>query len=337
MKITTNHRHSPRPLAGEGPGERASRHTTPLLSALLALLLTSTASAAEPASCQTIRFAEVGWADIAATTGIAAVITEGLGYKPTKTLASVPIAFAGVGNKSIDVFLGYWMPTMDEMIEPFLKRGAVKVLEKANLEGAKYTLAVPAYTYDAGLKTFQDLARFKDQLNGKIYAIEPGNDGNRAVEDMIKRNLFDTKGFSLVESSEAGMLVQVSRAVKKQQPIVFLGWEPHPMNTQFDIRYLDGGDETLFGPNFGAAKIWTVIPPDYEARCPNIGKFLNNLQFTVGIESELMEKILEKENPNTTAANWLRAHPDWLERWLDGVTAFDGSNGLSTVKQHLGL
>jgi len=133
------------------------------------------------------------------------------------------------------------------------------------------------------------------------------------------------------------MLVQVSRAVKKQQPIVFLGWEPHPMNTQFDIRYLDGGDETQFGPNFGAAKIWTVIPPDYESRCPNIGKFLNNLQFTVAIESELMEKILEKENPNTTAANWLRAHPDWLERWLEGVIAFDGSDGLAAVKQHLGL
>jgi len=249
------------------------------------------------------------------------VITEGLGYKPSKTLASVPIAFAGVGNKSIDVFLGYWMPTMDEMIEPFLQRGTVKVLEKANLEGAKYTLAVPAYTYDAGLKSFQDLARFKDALNGKIYAIEPGNDGNRAVEDMIKRNLFDTKGFSLVESSEAGMLVQVQRAVKKQEPIVFLGWEPHPMNTQFDIRYLDGGDETLFGADFGAAKIWTVIPPDYESRC----------------ESELMEKILEKENPNTTAANWLRSHPDWLERWLNGVTAFDGSDGLAAVKQHLGL
>jgi len=308
-----------------------------LATALLALGMAGGAAAAEPAACKSIRFAEVGWADIAATTAIASVLTEGLGYKPTKTLASVPIAFAGVGNKSIDVFLGYWMPTMDEMIEPFLQKGTVKVLEKANLEGAKYTLAVPAYTYEAGLKTFQDIARFKQALDGKIYAIEPGNDGNRAVEDMIQRNLFETQGFSLVESSEAGMLVQVQRAVKRQQPIVFLGWEPHPMNTQFDIRYLDGGDETLFGPNFGAAKIWTVIPPDYESRCPNIGTFLNNLQFTVAMESELMEKILEKENPNTTAANWLRRNPDWLERWLSGVTAFDGGDGLTAVKQHLGL
>ena len=35
--------------------------------------------AAEDASCKTVRFAEVGWSDIAATTGMASVVLEGLG------------------------------------------------------------------------------------------------------------------------------------------------------------------------------------------------------------------------------------------------------------------
>ena len=44
------------------------------------------------------------------------------------------------------------------------------------------------------------------------------------------------------------MLAQVERALRDKKPIVFLGWEPHPMNTMFQMNYLTGGDDT-FGPN----------------------------------------------------------------------------------------
>jgi glycine betaine/proline transport system substrate-binding protein len=90
-----------------------------LWAASLCALSVSSALAAEPATCRDVRFADVGWTDIAATTGLASTVLEGLGYKPTKTIASVPITFAGVKSKQIDVFLGYWSPTMDPMIDPF--------------------------------------------------------------------------------------------------------------------------------------------------------------------------------------------------------------------------
>ncbi|WPC04823.1 choline ABC transporter substrate-binding protein [Pseudomonas benzenivorans] len=303
---------------------------------LLSCVLAQAAWAQEPESCKQVRFAEIGWADIAATTGVAMTLTEGLGYKPRKIMASVPIAFTGVKNSQIDVFLGYWAPSMDAVIEPFTKDGGVKVLPTPNLEGAKYTLAVPTYAAEAGLKSFQDIAKFKDQLGGKIYGIEPGNDGNLLIEQMIKGDQFGLGGFRMVESSEAGMLVQVQRAVKKKEPVVFLGWAPHPMNTQYDITYLSGGDE-VFGPDYGAAKVYTVVPPDYEARCANVGKLLNNLQFSVEIESQLMEKVLEKQDPAEVAKNWIKANPQMLDKWLAGVTTYDGQDGVAAVKKHVGL
>ncbi|MDH4563613.1 choline ABC transporter substrate-binding protein [Pseudomonas sp. BN411] len=303
---------------------------------LLACALAQGAWAQEPQSCKQVRFAEIGWADIAATTGVAMVLTEGLGYTPRKIMASVPIAFTGVKNKQIDVFLGYWAPSMDAVIEPFTKDNGVKVLATPNLEGAKYTLAVPTYAADAGLKSFQDIAKFKDQLGGKIYGIEPGNDGNLLIDKMIKGDQYGLGQFRMVESSEAGMLVQVQRAVKKKEPVVFLGWAPHPMNTQFDITYLAGGDD-VFGPDYGAAKVYTVVPPDYEQRCGNVGKLLNNLQFNVQMESQLMEKILEKEDPVKVATTWLKANPAVLDKWLAGVTTFDGQDGATAVKKHIGL
>jgi glycine betaine/proline transport system substrate-binding protein len=302
---------------------------------LCALTFTATsAQAAEPATCRNVRFADVGWTDIAATTGLASTVLEGLGYKPTKTIASVPITFAGVKSKQIDVFLGYWSPTMDPMIDPFKKAGQVKILPTPNLTGAKYTLAVPDYAYNAGIKTFSDIAKNYDKLDGKIYGIEPGNDGNALIKKMIDSNQYGLGKFKLVESSEAGMLIEVNRAIRDKKPIVFLGWEPHPMNVQMKIDYLSGGDD-VFGPNYGEARVLTVTPTDYEARCPNVAKLVSNLQFTTDIENHVMLPIMNKTDANKAAREWLKANPAVLDKWLAGVKTFDGGDGLPAVKAYI--
>jgi glycine betaine/proline transport system substrate-binding protein len=289
---------------------------------------------ADDASCKTVRFADVGWSDIAATTGMASVVLEGLGYKPTVTIASIPIAFAGMKKKQIDVFLGYWNPSMTPQIEPFVKDGSIKVLDTPNLTGAKYTLAVPTYLYDKGLKTFADIAKFEKDLGGKIYGIEPGNDGNALIAGMIKDNKFGLKNFKMVESSEAGMLIEAQRAIKADKAIVFLGWEPHPMNVQMKMSYLAGGDD-VFGPNLGEAKVYTAIPPSYEKKCPNVYKFLTNLQFSLAMENEVMGPILKKVKPNKAAKDYLVKNPATVDKWLAGVTTLDGKDGLAAVKAAL--
>lgn len=299
------------------------------LAAAVALTALS-AHAAEDASCKKVRFVDVGWSDIAATTGMATVVLEALGYDPTVTIASIPIAFAGMKNKQIDVFLGYWNPSMTPVIEPFIKDGQIKVLETANLVGAKYTLAVPTYLYDKGLKNFADIAKFKKELGGKIYGIEPGNDGNALILGMIKDDKFGLKDFKLVESSEAGMLVEAQRAIRGKKAIVFLGWEPHPMNVQMKMSYLTGGDD-VFGPNLGEAKVYTAVPTGYLERCPNVAMFLSHLQFSTDIENKVMGPILDKVKPATAARNFLKKNPGVFAPWLKGVTTFDGKDGLAAV------
>ena len=80
--------------------------------AALALGASTGAQAAEPASCQAVRFADVGWTDIQVTTGATSVILEALGYEPAVSTLSVPVTMASLKNKDIDVFLGNWMPSM---------------------------------------------------------------------------------------------------------------------------------------------------------------------------------------------------------------------------------
>jgi glycine betaine/proline transport system substrate-binding protein len=303
---------------------------------LAAILSSGAALAAEPESCKAVHFADVGWTDIAATTGTASVILEALGYTPDVQVLSVPVTYTSLKNKDIDVFLGNWMPTMEADRKPYVDDKSVEVLV-ANLEGAKYTLAVPTYTYDEGLKSFQDIAKFKDKLDGKIYGIEAGNDGNRLILDMISNNKFDLGGFELVESSEAGMLSAVQKAVPDKQDVVFLGWEPHPMNTKIDMKYLEGGDD-VFGPNYGGATVYTNVRGGYTTECPNVGKFLKNLVFSLKMENEIMGDILDNgAEAKAAAAAWLKKNPDALTPWLAGVTAFDGGDATAAVKSALGL
>jgi len=320
---------------------RSRGHTRSVLAGAVALSLlsagaASTAWAADPAACGEVNFADVGWTDITATTAATSVVLEGLGYKPEAEVLSVPVTYASLKNGDIDIFLGNWMPTMEGDLAKYRDEGSVEVLG-VNLEGAKYTLAVPSYTAEAGIKDFADIAKMKDELGGKIYGIEPGNDGNRLILDMIENNTFDLSGFDLVESSEQGMLAQVGRAVQRNEHIVFLGWAPHPMNNNFDLVYLSGGDD-IFGPNYGGATVYTNVRKGYTEECPNVGKLLDNLKFTLPMEGAIMGAILDEgAEPNAAATAWLKENPGVLDDWLAGVETVDGQEGLPAVKAHLGL
>jgi glycine betaine/proline transport system substrate-binding protein len=161
---------------------------------------TGAAVAGDSDACKTVKFADVGWTDITSTTAITSRILTGLGYTPTTTVLSVPVTYASMKSKDIDVFLGNWQPSMENDRKAYVEDKSV-VVTGANLpEGAKYTLAVPQYTYDKGLKDFADITKFKDSLQSKIYGIEPGNDGNRLVQSLIDGNKDGLKEFQLVES-----------------------------------------------------------------------------------------------------------------------------------------
>ena len=284
--------------------------------------------------CDKIVFSDVGWTDITATTAATTLVLEALGYETETSVLSVPVTYAGLANGDIDVFLGNWMPTMEGDIASYREAGTVDTV-RTNLEGAKYTLATNEPGAALGISDFNNIKDHADALESKIYGIEAGNDGNRLILDMIAAGQFGLSGFELVESSEQGMLAEVDRKTGAGQPIVFLGWEPHPMNANFKLTYLAGGDE-VFGPDFGGAIVATNTRKGYVAECPNQGKFLQNLVFSLPMENEIMGAILnDGTDPAEAAKTWLAAHPDAWKPWLDGVTTKDGGDAVAAVEAAL--
>ncbi|MCX7645074.1 MAG: choline ABC transporter substrate-binding protein [Rhodobacteraceae bacterium] len=302
------------------------------LTALAAAAFASAAAAQD--QCGTITFSDVGWTDITATTAATTLILDALGYETEVKVLSVPVTYAGLAQGDIDVFLGNWMPTMEADIAPYREAGTVETV-RTNLEGAKYTLATNKPGAELGITDFADIAEHREALGNKIYGIEPGNDGNRLILDMIAQDAFGLSGFEVVESSEQGMLAEVARATEAGEPIVFLGWEPHPMNANFEMTYLTGGDD-FFGPNLGGATVATNVRAGFMAECPNVGKFLQNLEFSLAMENEIMGAILnDGADPRDAAKAWLAANRDVLGPWLEGVTTKDGGDALAAVNAAL--
>ena len=282
--------------------------------------------------CDKVTFSDVGWTDITVTTSATKQVLEALGYEVDVKILAVPVTFQSLETGDIDVFLGNWMPAQQGAIQPYLDSGTIEVVG-TNLEGTKYTLAVPTYLYDKGLKTYADVAKFKDELEGKIYGIEAGNEGNGYLISLTEAGKA-FEGMEVVESSEQGMLAQVSRNYPDQKGIVFLGWEPHPMNANFDLKYLTGGED-FFG---GEGVVQTVARKGYAAECPNIAKLLTNQKFSLPMENEIMGKILDGgEDADDAVSAWIKANPATLDTWLAGVTTKDGGDGLPAVKAAFGL
>jgi glycine betaine/proline transport system substrate-binding protein len=305
---------------------RKSKFVALLAGAALAAVLSAPAMAGDSAACQKVRFSDVGWTDIQATTGLAFNILEALGYKPEVQVLAVPVTYQSLKNKDIDVFLGNWMPSMTADVKPYLDDKSVESVS-VNYDGAGYGLVVPTYVAEKGIKSLKDIGKFKKELDGKIYGIEPGNDGNRIVLEMIKNKDNGLDGFELVESSEAGMLAEAEKAMKAGKWIVFLGWTPHPVMGEMKISYLDGMGDS----GFGAATVHTNVRGGYLKECPNAGKFVANMKFTGPAENQMMDAILKGGEANKVARDWLKANQAEAAKWLAGVTTFDGKDAAAAL------
>jgi len=273
------------------------------LTAVVGMLVLSSANAYADTRCETVKMADPGWSDIAATNAITGFLLNGMGYKAKVDTLAVPITFGGLKDGQVDVFLG-----------------------------TEFTLAVPDYVWDAGVHDFADLNKFADKFDKKIYGIGSGAPANISLQEIIKKNDFDLGQWKLIESSEQAMLAEVSRAVKKQRFVTFLGWTPHPMNVQLKMHYLKGG-EKYFGDT---GSVYTLTRKGYAQACPNVGKLLTNLSFTQEMENSIMAEVANNKVSNADAAKaWIKANPAVLDKWLDGVKTVDGKDALPAVKAKL--
>ncbi len=110
------------------------------------------------------------------------LLEERLQCKVTLTTTTLPIGFEALANGTQDVCLSVWLPAYHAR-EFAAISGRVERLG-VNLRGARLGIAVPEY---APVRSIADLAGYRNEFDGKIIGIEPGQGINRLAEEAIRR------------------------------------------------------------------------------------------------------------------------------------------------------
>lgn len=267
-----------------------------------------------------VRFGTPQWPGATVKSEVARQLLDTLGYSTTLREASSSIILEAMASGDLDVNMALWRPSQSGMLDPRLEAGELVEVVK-NINGARFQLAVPEYVWDAGVHSMADLAEHAERFDRTFYGIEPGNVGNELMHKAIVNGTYGLDDWQVAASSVTGMMSQVASDVSNDQWVAFLGWEPHWMNVDFDIRYLED-PENLWGD---ASSVSTVVASDFAERHPNVSAFLNNMVVPISVQDQWVYAYSREDQPlEAVAANWIQSHPKRVNAWLEGVTTADG-------------
>jgi len=285
-----------------------------------------------------VRFGYINWPGVTVKTHVADKLLTTLGYEVEMTQLQVPATYKALSIGNLDVFLGGWIPTMKTYLDPYLEKGTIKQLA-INLNETVYRNAVPEYVWEAGVHSLADLDKpeFRDKFdlnnNGKpeIYGIEPGNEGNKIDIQAIENDTYGLGDWEFIPSSTAGMLSQVKQAAKNDQWIVFLGWKPHWMNIEWDLKYLQ--DPERIWPEPGKEVVWTLSRQNFKTDMENVYHFLKQFEVTPTWQSDwIYGYTYAEKDPSDVAESWIKNHLDVVDMWVYGIDSVDGKRARDVIR-----
>lgn len=157
-----------------------------------------------------------------------------------------------------------------------------------------------------------------EAVDYKITGIDPGAGIMEATERAIED--YDLDKWSVTSGSGAAMTAALQKAYDNEEPIIVTGWSPHWKFAKFDLKYLEDPE----GSYGGAEEIHTIGRLGLEEDLPEAYEVLKNFHWTEEDMAEIMVGIIDGEDPEVAAQNWIDKNEDKVAEWTDGVDKVDG-------------
>lgn len=162
-------------------------------------------------------------------------------------------------------------------------------------------------------------ASIEEQVNYTIVGIEPGAGLTGLSQDALEQ-YENLEGWTLEESSTAGMLVSLKQSIDNEEPIIITGWKPHWKFSAYDLKILEDPKGVLGG----AENINTLVRKDLEKDLPDVFTVLDRFYW----EPEDMEQVMynaQDEDFEDAAAKWIEDNQDKVNEWTKGVAKANGT------------
>ncbi|HMA60756.1 MAG TPA: glycine betaine ABC transporter substrate-binding protein [Halanaerobiales bacterium] len=275
---------------------------------------------------------EGDWPGFRAKNSIVEFILENIGYEVERTTARDPILHQGLTQGDIDIHIGSWMPQNTDMRKKY--KGQVNYVTQNMTEGV-YIMAVPQYVWEAGVKSHADLDKYADKFDKKLYVGPAGWASSQKMNKAIDEDIYGLGDWTAVNSSQSAMMAQLGKSIEDKDWICFVGWKPHWMNTQYDIKYLKDPKRLWESPY---SWVDTLTRPGFEEDYPQVYRFLQQFRVDVEDNSQWINEIgFEERDEMEVAEEWVRNNILKVRRWLSLVKTPEGNNAYQTLLENLNM
>jgi len=170
-------------------------------------------------------------------------------------------------------------------------------------------LAVPKYVT---IDSIDELNANADKFPGGIIGIDPGSGLMQSADKTVKA--YDLKP-KLIAGSEAAMTAAFQRAYSRKEWIVVTTWEPLPMWSKFEMKYLKDPKKTMMEEPFHC---FHIVNKDFKSDFPKAHEFLKKFHIPNDEEAKIMSWIDDGMAPKDAAAKWVDATKGKgiVEEWL---------------------
>lgn len=241
------------------------------------------------------------WSSTVPPTTIARLILEDMGYTVEEINADAGGVYAGLSKGDIDVFMDSWLPDLHKnYMDSFGEK-----LDDTSVSYPDGELGWVIPNYVEGINSIEDIKGKEDLFDGKVYGIEEGAGMTITSKEMIEAYGLDLE---YVASSEGGMLAQASKLIKSEQPVIFLGWRPHPMFVNYDLTVLADPKEY-----FKTSEVHVITSIGLKEKAPEVYQFLSNWSIDVGDIEIMIIEIEGGSSPEEVAQNWIDNNQDKVD------------------------
>ena len=156
-------------------------------------------------------------------------------------------------------------------------------------------------------------------MNYTVVATEPGA-GLTGLSHEVLEQYENLEGWTLQESSTAGMLSTLDKAIRNKEPVIVTGWTPHWKFSAYDLKILEDPKGILGG----AENIQTLARKGLEQDLPDVYTVLDRFYW----EPEDMEKVMydaqEDGDFDVAAADWVENNQDKVSEWTKDIGQGNG-------------
>ena len=164
----------------------------------------------------------------------------------------------------------------------------------------------------------EETVNYSEEVDYTIIGIEPGA-GATGLTNTALEEYENLAGWEQVEGSTAGMLTELDEAIRNEEPIIVVGWNPHYMFAQHELKYLDD-PKGSYGEE---EQIHTIARMGLEEDMPEAYEILDRFYWEVedmeGVMLEALDSSVEE-----AASTWVEENQDLVSEWTEGTEPVDG-------------